>query len=191
MATPDGMPIAWMLRRLGHSGQERINGPDVMWKYCEQAAGGGESVYFYGSTETTLRLLSKKLKAAFPELRIAGTVAPPFRALSAAEDESMVDAINRSGAGVVFVGLGCPKQETWMAAHRGRIRAVMVGVGAAFDFHAGTVKRAPLWMQRTGLEWLHRICSEPRRLWRRYLVSNILFILGAACQLLFGYRKQG
>jgi N-acetylglucosaminyldiphosphoundecaprenol N-acetyl-beta-D-mannosaminyltransferase len=191
MATPDGMPIAWMLRHLGYPGQERINGSDVMWKYCEQAAGRGESVYFYGSTETTLGLLSKKLKAAFPELRIAGTVAPPFRALSAAEDESMVDAINRSGAGIVFVGLGCPKQETWMAAHRGRIRAVMVGVGAAFDFHAGTVKRAPLWMRRRGLEWLHRVCSEPRRLWRRYLVTNTLFILGAACQLLFGCRKQG
>lgn len=190
MATPDGMPVAWMLRRLGYTGQERISGADLMWKYCDRVARGSESVFLYGSTDTTLRLLSQKLKVTFPGLRIAGTCSPPFRELSEAEDQEIIDCLNRSGAGVVFVGLGCPKQEKWMAAHRGRIRAVMIGVGAAFDYHAGTVKRAPLWMQHSGLEWLHRLCSEPRRLWKRYLVTNTLFLLGASRQLLSGSAKH-
>ncbi len=184
MATPDGMPVAWMLRRQGYFDQERINGPDLMWKYCEQAMRSGEAVYFYGSTNETLQLLSAKLRTAFPELRFGGFYSPPFGTISAAEDESIVATINDSGAGVVFIGLGCPKQEKWMAAHRNRIHAVMIGVGAAFDYHAGTVQRAPLWMQRCGLEWLHRLCSEPRRLWKRYLVTNTLFIIGAGRQLL-------
>ena len=184
MATPDGMPVAWMLREQGFHGQERINGPDLMWKYCAQAERGGEIVYFYGSTDETLQLLSTKLRAAFPNLQIGGIYSPPFRVLSEAEDEATVTSINASGAGVVFVGLGCPKQEKWMAAHRNRIHAVMIGVGAAFDYHAGTVQRAPLWMQRNGLEWLHRLCSEPRRLWKRYFVTNTIFVIGAAMQLL-------
>jgi|CXWL01.1.fsa_nt_gi N-acetylglucosaminyldiphosphoundecaprenol N-acetyl-beta-D-mannosaminyltransferase len=184
MATPDGMPVAWMLREQGFPGQERINGPDLMWKYCAQAERSGEIMYFYGSTDETLQLLSTKLLAAFPNLRIGGVYSPPFRVLSEAEDEATVASINASGAGVVFVGLGCPKQEKWMAAHRNRIHAVMIGVGAAFDYHAGTVQRAPLWMQRNGLEWLHRLCSEPRRLWKRYFVTNTIFVIGAAMQLL-------
>ena len=143
-----------------------------------------------GSSDATLTLLSERLRAAFPGLRVAGTHSPPFRALTAEEDAESVARINASGAGVVFVSLGCPKQEKWMAAHRGRIRAVMFGVGAAFDFHAGVINRAPLWMQRCGLEWLHRLCSEPRRLWKRYLVTNTLFILGATRQLLFGCKKD-
>lgn len=185
MATPDGAPVAWMLRRLGHVNQQRINGPDLMWRYCEQAQYRDESVFFYGSTEETLTALKVKLLAAFPSLKIAGAISPPFRALTAAEDAAIVEQINASGAGVVWVSLGCPKQELWMAAHRGRINAVMVGVGAAFDYHAGTIKRAPLWMQNAGLEWLHRLLSEPRRLWKRYLVTNTLFIMKAAKQLLF------
>ena len=184
MATPDGMPVAWMLRRQGYLAQERINGPDLMWKYCAQAERSGEVVYFYGSTDEKLQLLSAKLRVAFPELRIGGTYSPPFGEVSEAEDAAIVASINNSGAGVVFVGLGCQKQEKWMAAHRNSIHAVMIGVGAAFDYHAGAVQRAPLWMQRNGLEWLHRLCSEPRRLWKRYLVTNILFIIGAGWQLL-------
>jgi N-acetylglucosaminyldiphosphoundecaprenol N-acetyl-beta-D-mannosaminyltransferase len=184
MATPDGMPVAWMLRKQGFVSQERINGPDLMWKYCELAAQSGEVVYFYGSSNETLQLLSTKLLTAFPSLRIGGVYSPPYRQLSEAEDEAIVSAINASGAGVVFVGLGCPKQEKWMAAHRNRIHAVMIGVGAAFDYHAGTIQRAPLWMQKNGLEWLHRLCSEPGRLWKRYFVTNTLFIIGAALQLL-------
>ena len=184
MNTPDGMPIAWMLRKLGFVGQERINGPDLMWKYCGLAAKSGDVVYFYGSTLETLRLLSVKLVAAFPGLQIGGVYAPPIRAAGEAEDEAIITAINESGAGVVFVGLGCPKQEKWMATHHHRIRAVMVGVGAAFDYHAGTVQRAPLWMQRSGLEWSYRLLSDPRRLWKRYFVTNTLFIVKASLQLL-------
>lgn len=183
MVTPDGAPVAWMLRKLGHVGQERINGPDLMWRYCEQAARTGEGIYLYGGTEPTLAVLQTKLAAAFPGLRVVGAWSPPFRALTPEEDEAAVQRINASGAGTVWVSLGCPKQERWMAEHRGRVQAVMVGVGAAFDYHAGTIQRAPLWMQRNGLEWLHRLCSEPGRLWKRYLVTNTLFVWGAMRQL--------
>lgn len=188
MATPDGAPVAWMMRRLGFRGQQRINGPDLMWRYCEAIGGSEESIYLYGSSEETLARLTRRLREAFPRLHIAGAFSPPFRPLTQEEDADAVKRINDSGAGVVFVSLGCPKQEIWMAAHRGRVNAVMVGVGAAFDYHAGTIKRAPLWMQRAGLEWLHRLCSEPRRLWKRYLVTNTLFILYAAKQLLVAPR---
>lgn len=184
LATPDGMPIAWMLRKLGFAGQERINGPDLMWKYCAQAARSGEAVYFYGSSFETLRRMSVKLRAAFPELQIGGVYSPPYRAEAEVEEDAIIASINESGAGVVFVGLGCPKQEIWMAAHHNRIHAVMIGVGAAFDYHAGIVQRAPLWMQRNGLEWSYRLLSDPRRLWKRYLVTNTLFIVGASLQLL-------
>lgn len=186
MATPDGAPVAWMIQRMGYAGQMRINGPDLMWKYCEQAARRRESIFLYGGSEETLAILSARLHAAFPGLQIAGAISPPFRELTPAEDAADVERINASGAGTLWVGLGCPKQEKWMAAHRGRINAVMIGVGAAFDYHAGTVKRAPLWMQRNGLEWLHRLCSEPGRLWKRYFVTNTLFVLGAVRQLVFG-----
>lgn len=190
MATPDGAPVAWMLRKLGAAQQQRINGPDLMWRYCEQAAQRGESIYLYGGTHTTLALLQKRLAQEFPGLRVAGAYSPPFRALSAEEDAAAVAAINASGAGTVWVSLGCPKQELWMASHRGQVNAVMVGVGAAFDYHAGTIVRAPKWMQHAGLEWLHRLASEPRRLWRRYLVTNTLFILGALKQLVLGHAGR-
>ena len=189
MATPDGAPVAWMLRKMGFAGQQRINGPDLMWKYCEQASQRDESIFLYGGSDETLAILQPKLLAAFPGLKIAGAVSPPFRALSAEEDAAYVAQINASGAGTVWVSLGCPKQEKWMAAHRGRINAVMIGVGAAFDYHAGTIQRAPLWMQHNGLEWLHRLASEPGRLWKRYLVTNTLFVLGAIKQLIFGRAR--
>ncbi len=184
LATPDGAPVAWMLRRQGAAGQPRVSGPDLMLACCEQAAASGSSIFLYGSTPATLQALQARLLQRWPALRIAGAVAPPFRPLSTAEDEAIVRQINASGAGTVWVSLGCPKQERWMAAHRGRVQAVMVGVGAAFDFHAGSVPRAPAWMRDHGLEWLHRLASEPRRLWRRYLVTNTAFVLGAARQLL-------
>jgi len=184
LATPDGAPVAWMLRLLGHAGQPRINGPDLMWRCCADAAARGTSVYLYGGTEEVLARLQQRLRAAFPGLRIAGAASPPFRALSAEEDAAAVADINASDAGVVWVSLGCPKQELWMHAHRGQVQAVMVGVGAAFDYHAGTTPRAPRWMQQAGLEWLHRLASEPRRLWRRYLVTNTLFVVAAVRQLL-------
>jgi N-acetylglucosaminyldiphosphoundecaprenol N-acetyl-beta-D-mannosaminyltransferase len=178
MSTPDGAPIAWALRRLGHPSQERINGPDLMLKYLAEAERSGQVAFFYGSTETTLNKLHTALAMKFPGLRIGGAYSPPFRSLSREEDQEIVDMINRSGANVVFVGLGCPKQEKWMAEHRGRIHAVMIGVGAAFDYHSGVVKRAPLWWQHNGLEWLYRLGSEPRRLFKRYMVTNVLFIVG-------------
>lgn len=177
LALPDGAPVAWALRREGHRQQQRINGPDLMWRYLATAEQKGQTVYFYGSTERTLALLQAKLQQSFPALHIAGMSSPPFRALSEAEDQADVDLINQSGAHVVFIGLGCPKQEAWMQAHKGRVNAVMLGVGAAFDYHAGTTQRAPLWMQKAGLEWLHRLASEPRRLAKRYLVTNTLFVV--------------
>ncbi len=176
MATPDGAPVAWMIRNKGYGNQERINGPDLMWKYCAHAEATGESIFLYGGTQTTLDILKERLAQHFPQLNIAGMYSPPFRPLSAEEDQAVIGQINQSGAGTVWVSLGCPKQEKWMAEHKGKINAVMIGVGAAFDYHAETIVRAPLWMQRNGLEWLHRLCSEPRRLWKRYLVTNSLFI---------------
>lgn len=177
MSTPDGMPLVWVLRWMGFQRQDRINGPDLMWRLCGRAAEKGLSIFLYGSTEETLARLTHNLKTAFPQLVIAGVYSPPFRLLSDEEDREMTELINGSGAHIVFVGLGCPKQEFWMAAHRGKVRAVMIGVGAAFDYHAGTVRRAPLWMQRSGLEWLFRLLSEPKRLWKRYLVTNSLFLI--------------
>lgn len=188
MATPDGAPVAWMLRRLGAAQQPRVSGPDLMLDYCAHASRTGQSIYLFGSTPDTLASLQAELLRRWPALRIAGAESPPFRAPSAEEDAASVQRINASGAGTVWVSLGCPKQELWMAAHRGRVRAVMVGVGAAFDFHAGTVSRAPPWMRNNGLEWLHRLASEPGRLWRRYMVTNTAFLLGAARQLLVNRR---
>ena len=184
MATPDGAPVAWMLRKLGQVAQERVSGPDLTWALLGRCEAEALPVYFFGSTPETLALLAERIVVAFPKLVVAGYESPPFRALTAEEDSESVERINASGSGLVFVGLGCPKQEHWMMAHRGRVNAVMLGVGAAFDFHAGTVSRAPTWMRENGLEWLHRLLSEPQRLWKRYLVTNSLFIAGAIRQLL-------
>jgi N-acetylglucosaminyldiphosphoundecaprenol N-acetyl-beta-D-mannosaminyltransferase len=187
MVTPDGAPVAWAIRRAGFVTQERVNGPDLMWRYLAEAEKLGQVVFFFGGQDDVLAILREKMLATYPALKIGGMVSPPFRALTAEEDQAYVDQINAAGTAVLFVGLGCPKQEKWMEAHRGRIHAVMVGVGAAFDYHAGTLKRAPAWMQRAGLEWFHRLCSEPRRLWKRYLVTNTLFILGMAKR---GFKAQ-
>lgn len=189
MATPDGAPVAWMLRRQGFAGQQRINGPDLTWALARSCEAEGISVFFHGSTAETLEKLRHQLLSAFPALQIAGMESPPFRPLNVEEDAAAVARINASGAGIVFVGLGCPKQERWMAEHKGKVNAVMIGVGAAFDFHAGMVSRAPAWMRNNGLEWLHRLASEPRRLWKRYLVTNSLFIVGAIRQLVFGHAR--
>lgn len=190
MATPDGAPIAWFIRRSGRLGQQRINGPDLFWKYCELSdnanfnAGQLPSIYLYGGREETLNILTSILSKNFPRLKVAGAFSPPFRPLTLEEDQKVIDDINSSGAGVVWVSLGCPKQERWMAEHKGKINAVMVGVGAAFDYHAGTLKRAPFWMQNNGLEWAYRLIKEPRRLWKRYLVTNTVFLAVGLTQLL-------
>lgn len=184
MATPDGAPVAWALRTLGFPTQERINGPDLMWQYLDTAQRLHQTAFFYGSTDATLEKLHYSIAKQFPHLNVGGIHAPPFRALTIEEDEAEIEKINGSGANVVFVGLGCPKQEKWMSAHRGRINAVMIGVGAAFDYHAGTIRRAPLWMQRYGLEWLYRLGAEPRRLFKRYAITNTLFIFGFSKQIM-------
>lgn len=190
MVLPDGAPIAWMLRRLGRKGQRRTAGPDVMWETCRQCEMQGVGVYLYGGREETLRLLRSKLACMFPRLQIVGSESPPFRDLSEAEDSATVEAISRSAAGVVLVGLGCPKQERWIAAHRGRVHAVMLGVGAAFDFHAGVIRRAPQWVQRVGAEWLYRLLQEPGRLWKRYLTTNSAFAVRALCQLVLRHHRE-
>jgi len=184
IVAPDGAPIAWMLRRLGYTDQKRINGPDLMWKYCTLAEKLNESIFLYGSEPETLELLQQRLKIAFPMLKIAGAYSPPFHELTQEEDDSVVQKINASGAGSVWVSLGCPKQELWMAQHRGKVNAVMIGVGAAFDYHARIITRAPIWMQEYGLEWLHRLNADPKRLWKRYLFTNSMFIVKATLQLL-------
>ena len=185
LVTPDGAPVAWMLKQKGHRDQERIDGPDLMWRCCRKASEVGTGMFLYGATPTTLRRLEQRLRAEFWGINIVGSLSPPFRDLSPEEDAAIVDRINRSGAEILWVGLGCPKQEAWMHAHHGRVNAVMVGVGAAFDFHAGVVKRAPLWMRRNGLEWLHRVLHDPRRLAKRYLAANSIFIIAMLQDLLF------
>ena len=184
MVVPDGAPVAWLMRKTGVDAQQRVSGPDLMWSYFAAAATYGESVFLLGGTQDTLDRLRARIESTFPGLRVVGTYSPPFRALNAEEDAALVRMLNDSGASTVWVSLGCPKQEIWMARHRERVQSVMVGVGAAFGFHAGTVRRAPEWVQRLSLEWLHRLLSEPRRLWRRYLTTNTLFLLAAARQLL-------
>jgi N-acetylglucosaminyldiphosphoundecaprenol N-acetyl-beta-D-mannosaminyltransferase len=176
MNLPDGAPIAWALRWAGAAGQPRINGPDVMWHYLARAEQDGHVVSFYGSSEDTLCRLREVLSSAFPRLRHGAMVSPPFRELTREEDAAYVRQINDAGTQTLFVSLGCPKQEHWMDSHRGRIQATMLGVGAAFAYHAGITKRAPMWMRECGMEWLHRLFTEPRRLARRYVVTNSIFL---------------
>lgn len=178
MTTPDGMPIVWCGKWAGARGITRVYGPDLMLEMCARLAGSRHSAFFYGTTPDTLERLQKRLASDFPGLRIAGTYAPPFRPLTSIEDAEVVALLNASGADLVWVGLGAPKQERWMAEHQDALTAsVLIGVGAAFDFHAGTVRQAPLWMQRRGFEWLYRLWREPRRLWRRYLRTNPAFVM--------------
>jgi N-acetylglucosaminyldiphosphoundecaprenol N-acetyl-beta-D-mannosaminyltransferase len=177
MVTPDGMPLVWVSHWLGQKQVRRVYGPDLLLAACQQSLQYGWSHYFYGGGEGTAEKLVTRLCSQFPGLKIAGFACPPFRAMTAEEDQAAVNRINASEADILWVGLGAPKQEYWMADHLGRINVpAMIGVGAAFDFHAGIKKQAPLWMQRSGLEWLFRLASEPRRLWKRYLINNPLFI---------------
>lgn len=183
LVVPDGMPLVWMLRRMGFPGQERVSGPDLVLHLAKMAARQGIPVGFYGGSAEVLARLQTHFGRRFPTLSIGYAYSPPFRPLTPEEDARITDEINASGVRLLFVGLGCPKQERWMAVHKGRIQAVMVGVGAAFDFHAGLKRRAPRWMQQAGLEWLFRLLSEPRRLWRRYLYHNPRFVILALKQL--------
>jgi N-acetylglucosaminyldiphosphoundecaprenol N-acetyl-beta-D-mannosaminyltransferase len=184
LAVPDGMPLVWALRALGHSEATRVYGPDLMAAYCARAARTGTPMYLYGGRHPQgSALLERRLTERFPGLRIVGCSSPPFRPLSAQEDEHELELINGSGAAVVWVGTGQPKQEQWMHRMRPRLSApLLVGVGAAFDFHAGLVSQAPPWMQRSGLEWSYRLMREPKRLWRRYARYNPRFVAAFARQ---------
>jgi N-acetylglucosaminyldiphosphoundecaprenol N-acetyl-beta-D-mannosaminyltransferase len=184
LAVPDGMPLVWALRALGHAGATRVYGPDLMARYCARAARRGTPVYLYGgSSDAALRRLTTALLERFPGLRIAGGWSPPFRPLTEDERDDVAARINASGADVVWVGIGQPKQEKWMAEMRHRLDApILAGVGAAFDFHAGLLQQAPPWMGRMGLEWSYRLAREPRRLWRRYARYNPRFVVAFARQ---------
>lgn len=184
LVVPDGQPLVWALNAFGHRLRNRVYGPTLMWKACERAARTGQAFFLYGGRDpAALEALERRLTSAHPGLRIAGRHCPPFRPLTAAEEAAVAEEIDASGADVVWVGLGVPKQEKWMAAMRPRLRApVLVGVGAAFDFHAGLVAQAPAWMQSRGLEWVFRLAQEPRRLWPRYVRYNPRFVLGFARQ---------
>lgn len=185
LVTPDGMPLVWMARKLGHPRTERVYGPDLMLALTALSAEKGYRQYYFGGAPGLADRLRDRLIQRFPKLAVAGTFSPPFRPVPADEDEAMVRMINEARPDIVWVGLSTPKQEYWMASHVGRIEApVMIGVGAAFDFLAGTKRQAPLWMQRNGLEWLFRLLSEPRRLWRRYGKIVPQFMVGASLQLL-------
>jgi N-acetylglucosaminyldiphosphoundecaprenol N-acetyl-beta-D-mannosaminyltransferase len=192
LAVPDGQPLVWALRALGNSSATRVYGPDLMVGFCARAAQRAIPMYLYGGrTPEALAVLERRLCERFPGLRIVGGYSPPFRELTAEEEAQVSNAIDASGAAVVWVGTGQPKQEKWMAKMRPRLAApLLVGVGAAFDFHAGLVSQAPPWMQRNGLEWTYRLAREPRRLWRRYARYNPRFLAGFLRQYL-AYRRSG
>jgi N-acetylglucosaminyldiphosphoundecaprenol N-acetyl-beta-D-mannosaminyltransferase len=181
---PDGLPLVWALRMLGHPLDSRVYGPDLMDLACARAATTGRRFYLYGGRNPgALAQLARELRLRHPGLQIVGGHAPPFRPLTAAEEDAVAADINRSRADVVWVGIGVPKQEKWMARMRERLDApVLVGVGAAFDFHAGLIPQAPAWLQAHGMEWAFRLAQEPRRLWRRYLRYNPRFVAGFARQ---------
>lgn len=184
MVVPDGMPLVWILRRKGHAGQQRVYGPTLMLHVLSRAARDQIPVGFYGGSPEVLDALVEQMQTRYEGLNVSFQLSPPFEELTFEEDMDVVRQIHRSSARILFVGLGCPKQERWMAAHRGRVSAVMIGVGAAFDFHAGSKPQASAWIQRLGLEWLFRLLQEPRRLWKRYLIHNPRFAVLAVADLL-------
>ena len=189
MVTPDGMPLVWLGKMAGHNEMDRVYGPDLMLAVMEKSVSAGYRHYFYGGADGVPELLKQKLEEKFPGIQVVGNYSPPFRALTPAEDEQIVQMINDTNPDIVWVGLSTPKQERWMDAHVGRISApVMIGVGAAFDFHAGLKSKAQRFIQRSGFEWLYRLVTEPKRLWKRYLVNNPLFIMSILGQKL-GLRK--
>ncbi len=182
MVLPDGMPLAWWVKGAGHPTADRVCGPEFMPHLL--GALRGYKHFFYGATQQTLDRLCQVFDERYPEARIVGTYAPPFRPLSREEDAEIVKIINDSNADILWVGLSTPKQERWMAAHTTALNTpVLIGVGAAFDMHAGNVQRAPRFLRRTGFEWTYRLVLEPRRLWRRYLANNPSFVLLAAAQM--------
>jgi N-acetylglucosaminyldiphosphoundecaprenol N-acetyl-beta-D-mannosaminyltransferase len=196
VTVPDGQPLVWALNLLGHSLPDRVYGPELMDRACARAAQSGQRHYLYGGRNPgALAQLARVLRLRHPGLKLVGGYAPPFHVLDEDEEARIAADINAARPDVVWVGIGVPKQEKWMARMRDRLDApVLIGVGAAFDFHAGLVPQAPATMQRLGLEWLFRLVQEPRRLWRRYLRYNPRFVAGFARQLAaerIGRRSNG
>ncbi|HIK53827.1 MAG TPA: WecB/TagA/CpsF family glycosyltransferase [Synechococcales cyanobacterium M55_K2018_004] len=181
IVTPDGMPLVWLMNLMRGGKQDRVAGMDILLSLCQRLPQRGISVYFVGSNQETLDSMRARLEREFPDLTIAGMEPLPFRPLTAEENQALADRINQSRAGVVFVSLGCPKQEIWMHHNRHRVQAVMIGLGGAFPVYAGIHKWAPLWIRKSGFEWLYRLAQEPRRLWKRYL-STIPPFLFLACK---------
>ena len=181
---PDGTPISKLQRKRGLIGADRVAGPDFMEHMFRDTLDGSVTHYFYGSKQETLDALKENLEIKYPGIVIKGLYSPPFRELSDEEDQAVVDMINAADADIIWIGLGAPKQEKWMKAHEGRIHGVMMGVGAGFDFHAGTIKRAPIWIQKVGLEWLYRLFQDPERLLKRYLITNIKFVWYLAVEMI-------
>ena len=189
MIVPDGMPTVWMQRLQKADKPERVRANDLMMLLMARAEKERLKVGFYGGKQEVIDAILERARREYPALEIAYAISPPFRPLTAEEDDEITAKINTSGAQMLFMGLGCPKQENWMAAHKDRLTCVMLGVGASFDFYAGNVKESPAWLGRFGLEWLYRLTQEPKRLWRRYLILNPRFMWLAAKQLIL--RKKG
>jgi N-acetylglucosaminyldiphosphoundecaprenol N-acetyl-beta-D-mannosaminyltransferase len=178
LATPDGMPLVWLANRDSEQLVKRVYGPDLMLAVCESSVERSYKHFFYGGAEGVPEMLAEEMKNRFPGLQVVGAFSPPFRELSTEEENKIIEMINHADPDIIWVGLGTPKQDLWMAKNRPRLSApVMIAVGAAFDFHTKRVAQAPMWMQQAGLEWLFRLSQEPGRLWHRYLVYNPLFIL--------------
>lgn len=189
LVIPDGRPIFWAQKLLGASDAQQVRGQDIMNELCGLSAERSINIGLYGgSSDQVLEQVKVELYKTYPGINIVYSYSPPFRSLTTEEDDAIVTAINDSGVDVLFVGIGCPKQERWMAEHKGKLNCVMLGVGAAYDFIAGTKKHAPRWMQKFGLEWLFRLISEPKRLWKRYLKQNPRFIYYFLQQWLFGKK---
>lgn len=190
LIVPDGMPLAWCLRWFGNQDQRRVCGPDLMLEICRLAADQQIPVGLYGSRPSVIEALQRNLLARFPALQISYAFSPPFRPLSEEEESAVVHSIQASQARILFVGLGCPRQERWMDRHRSSLNSTLLGVGAAFDFHAGILRIAPAWMKNSGLEWLFRLLSEPRRLWKRYLKHNSTFLFLIFCRAITNKLTQ-
>jgi N-acetylglucosaminyldiphosphoundecaprenol N-acetyl-beta-D-mannosaminyltransferase len=184
LTVADGKPIVWAQHLLGYTSSQQVRGTDLTLSLCASAEKNNISIGFYGATDELLSKLNSKLKDKFPELKVAYSFSPPFRPLTKEEDSKYVEAINLSGVQILFVALGCPKQEKWMAEHKNSVHCVTLGVGAAFDFIAGEKRHAPKWIQFIGFEWLYRLMDEPGRLWKRYLKHNPRFMFYFILQLL-------
>jgi N-acetylglucosaminyldiphosphoundecaprenol N-acetyl-beta-D-mannosaminyltransferase len=191
LCVPDGMPLVWVGRIRGHPLQRRVYGPDLLVDFCQQTQEMGYRHFFYGGAPGVPEAMTERLKKRFPRLNVVGSYSPPFRHLTAEEDARQIEMIRLAEPDVLWVGLGCPKQERWISAHLDRLEVpIILGVGQAFDIHSGRSKQAPGWLREHGLEWLYRLVAEPRRLWRRYLLYNSQFIVCESLEIL-GLKRFG